>query len=186
MAAFEFNAATAPKSDRSHTLLPAGWYLAHIIESDVVALDNQRTMVKLTFDVLQGTHQGRRLWVNLLTRHTSAETQRIAQENLGELAMAINKPHFKDTADLHLKPVMIKVVVKKPGLNPKYPDPSNEVKGYKPPENAAPPRPAPYAPAPAPAAAPTIQAPADPDQTAPAPSEAVAEPAKKLAPWLKT
>ncbi len=119
-----------PESERGDfTPIPAGWYEVQITESDVVDLKtgNGRALV-LTFDVIGPTYANRKLWDRLNIRHTSQEAQAIAQRALADLFLATNTAPSRDSADLHFKPLMARVVIDpaKDGYDAK-----NVIKGYK-------------------------------------------------------
>lgn len=137
MAHFNFDASqVAPQT--SSGPIPAGTYLAHITESDVQPLKSGKgTGLKLTFEVIDGHHKGRRVWENLNIQHENEDTQRIAQSQLSALCHAVNVIKLQDTASLHHKPVTIKVVVRE--AQGQY-QASNNIKGY---ESAGGSRPAP-------------------------------------------
>jgi len=139
MAHFNFDASqVAPQT--SSGPVPAGTYLAHITESDVQPLKSGKgTGLKLTFEIIDGPHKGRRVWENLNIQHENEDTQRIAQSQLSALCHAVNVIKLQDTAALHLKPVTIKVVVRE--AQGQY-QASNNIKGY---ESAGGARPAPIA-----------------------------------------
>ena len=128
MAQFNFDASqVAPQ--QSSGPLPAGTYLAHIIESDVAPLKSGNGEgLKLTFEIIEGQFKGRRVWENLNIRHTSEDTQRIAQSQLSALCHAVNVIKLMDTAALHFKPVRINVTVREAQGMYKA---SNNIKGYE-------------------------------------------------------
>jgi len=148
MAQFDFDASTvAPQASTGP--VPAGTYLAQVIESDIkdLASGNGKGL-KLTFEIIDGQYKGRRIWENLNIQHTNEDSQRIAQSQLSALCHAVGVIKLRDTAALHMKPVNIKVTVRE--AEGKY-QASNNVKGY---ESAGPVAPmqsteAPSAPAPA-------------------------------------
>ena len=148
MAQFDFDASTvAPQASTSP--IPAGPYLAQVIESDIkdLASGNGKGM-KLTFEIIDGQYKGRRIWENLNIQHTNEDSQRIAQSQLSALCHAVGVIKLRDTAARQMKPVYIKVTVRE--AEGKY-QASNNVKGY---ESAGPVAPtqaaeAPSAPAPA-------------------------------------
>jgi len=109
--------------------LPAGVYLAHIVESDVQPLKSGNGEgLKLTFEVIDGQFKGRKVYENLNIRHTSEDTQRIAQSQLSALCHAVNVIKLMDTAALHFKPVRINVTVREAVGQYKA---SNNIKGYE-------------------------------------------------------
>jgi hypothetical protein len=128
MAQFNFDASqVAPQ--QSSGPLPAGVYLAHIVESDVQPLKSGNGEgLKLTFEVIDGQHKGRKVYENLNIRHTSEDTQRIAQSQLSALCHAVNVIKLMDTAALHFKPVRINVTVREAVGQYKA---SNNIKGYE-------------------------------------------------------
>ena len=128
MAQFNFDASqVAPQA--SSGPLPAGVYLAHIVESDVQPLKSGNGEgLKLTFEIIDGQLKGRKVWENLNIRHTSEDTQRIAQSQLSALCHAVNVIKLMDTAALHFKPVRINVTVREAVGQYKA---SNNIKGYE-------------------------------------------------------
>ena len=128
MAQFNFDASqVAPQ--QSVGPLPAGTYLAHIIESDVQPLKSGNGEgLKLTFEIYDGQFKGRKVYENLNIRHTSEDTQRIAQSQLSALCHAVNVIKLMDTAALHFKPVRINVTVREAVGQYKA---SNNIKGYE-------------------------------------------------------
>jgi hypothetical protein len=128
MAQFNFDASqVAPQT--SSGPLPAGVYLAHIVESDVQPLKSGNGEgLKLTFEIIDGQFKGRKVYENLNIRHTSEDTQRIAQSQLSALCHAVNVIKLMDTAALHFKPVRINVTVREAVGQYKA---SNNIKGYE-------------------------------------------------------
>jgi hypothetical protein len=128
MAQFNFDASQiAPQASTGP--LPAGVYLAHIVESDVQPLKSGNGEgLKLTFEIIDGQLKGRKVWENLNIRHTNEDTQRIAQSQLSALCHAVNVIKLMDTAALHFKPVRINVTVREAVGQYKA---SNNIKGYE-------------------------------------------------------
>jgi hypothetical protein len=128
MAQFNFDASQiAPQASTGP--LPAGVYLAHIVESDVQPLKSGNGEgLKLTFEIIDGQFKGRKVYENLNIRHTSEDTQRIAQSQLSALCHAVNVIKLMDTAALHFKPVRINVTVREAVGQYKA---SNNIKGYE-------------------------------------------------------
>jgi hypothetical protein len=109
--------------------------------------------LKLTFEIIDGQFKGRKVWENLNIRHTSEDTQRIAQSQLSALCHAVNVIKLMDTAALHFKPVRINVTVREAVGQYKA---SNNIKGYEAAGGGI------SAPATAPTPAPVAEAPAWP------------------------
>ena len=168
MAQFQFDTNSVEKRENNYELLPAGWYVAQVIESAVVPIKTgSGKALKLTFEVLSDGYRGRRVWAQLNVQHTNPDTERIANQHLRELSEAIGIVRFNDTVELHNKPVQIRVKVRKSD-NPQYED-QNDVAGYK---------------ATGGLAAPAVQTPARVAAPA-APAANAAAPAAAVPPWQK-
>lgn len=132
MAALNFNARNvAPELPRDP--VPAGVYLAQIIESDVVATKSGGQMLKLTHEILDGACKGRRVWSNINVQNPSAEAERIGQAQLSALCHAVNVLDLKESSMLHMIPLRMRVSIRPAGPDksgvPR--DAQNEVKGYE-------------------------------------------------------
>lgn len=168
MASFSFDTNTVEKRENNYELLPAGWYVAQVSESDIVSLKSGNGQaIKLTFDVLSEGYRGRKVWSQLNVRHNNPKTEQIAQQQLRELCDSIGIVRMSDTIELHNKPVQIKVKIRKDESG-QYED-QNEVTGFKAAGGAS----APAMPTPARAAAPA------------APAANTAAPAGSTPPWAK-
>jgi hypothetical protein len=155
MAQFDFDTGSVEKRENTYELLPAGFYTAQITESEIVPLKSGNGQaLKLTFEVLQDGYRGRKVWARLNVRHTNQETERIAQQQLRELCESIGLARFRDTSELHNKPMQIKVKIRKDEKG-QYED-QNDVNGFRPAAGGA----APMAAAAPRAAAPAANAPA--------------------------
>lgn len=132
MAQFNFNTESAPKRESNYELLPAGWYVAQVTESDIVPLNSgMGQALKLTFEVLSDGYRNRKVWARLNIQHSGSPTaERIANEQLRELCESIGVVRMNDTVELHNKPVQIRVKIRKDTTG-QYED-QNEVAGYKP------------------------------------------------------
>lgn len=128
MAEISFNAAEVPPQ-QEFDLLPAGKYLAQVIDSDM-SMNSKGTgqVLKLTFEVLEGEYANRRLWARLNITHENADAERIGRAQLSALCHAIGVTQLKDTVDLHDKPVVVTVKIRKDKTG-QYPD-SNDVSGF--------------------------------------------------------
>lgn len=93
-------------------LLPKGWYLAQVIESEMAPTKTGGRMVKATFEVLDGDARGRKVWANYTWTNSNPEAQRIGRQQLGRLASCVGVEALGDTEELHFRPLMIKVGVK--------------------------------------------------------------------------
>ncbi len=132
MVQMNFNARNvAPELPRDP--IPAGVYLAHIIESDVVATKTGGQMLKLTHEILDGQCKGRRVWSNINIQNPSAEAERIGQAQLSALCHAVNVLDLRESSMLHMIPLRMRVSIRPAGPDksgvPR--DAQNEVKGYE-------------------------------------------------------
>lgn len=152
MAQLPFDA-TAVDPSPSFTPVPAGIYLAHVTDSDVKQTKNGLGhYAALTLEILEGEFKGRKVFTNINIANQNAQAEQIGQKVLSQLCHAVGVLKLQDTAQLHNRPMRIKVIVTK---SDQYGD-KNEVKGFE-------------AVAVAGAAQPAAQAPAQP-ATAPAPA----------------
>lgn len=152
-----FDPASVPA--QNYDPIPAGWYKALVVQADVVptkAGDGQR--IKIEFEIVDGEHQGRKLFGNINIVNPNPKAQEIGLRELAELTRACGLVTVRDTSEFIDKVVLIKVSVRADAGR----EPDNDIKGYKAIGGAAPastPRPAPVAPAvnpdPAPKAATT-------------------------------
>lgn len=131
MASFAFDTTTVAPRENSYELIPAGSYPAVIEESDIVPLNSGNGQaLKLTFRIVDGQYNGRKVWARLNIRHSSPEAERIAQQQLRELCDAIGVVRMQDTVELHNKPLTIRVKIRE-DKSGQY-EPQNDIAGYKP------------------------------------------------------
>ena len=128
MASVSFNAASVtPKA--SFDPIPAGWYVAQVTDSGVNPSKSGNGMrMTLTFDIIDGDFKSRKIFAGLNVQHANPQTEQISQEQLSSLCHSVGVIDLKDTTQLHMKPVMIKVKVReaKDGY-----EASNDVSGFK-------------------------------------------------------
>ena len=110
MAQLGFNA-----DDYHHTdefaPLPAGEYLTMITQS---SLDNTRAggqMVRLTYTVMEGPFQGRKLWSRHNIINSNPKAEEIGRREISRIAHAVGQPRINDTEQLLQKVVRIAVVL---------------------------------------------------------------------------
>jgi hypothetical protein len=174
MAALDFQ--TSEETLDSYDPIPVGEYPAMIVQSDVVPTNDKTGMrMKLTWQILDGEYAGRFVYDSINLKNKSAKAEEIGRKQLNTLALACGKPsgtHIGDSVELHEIPVLIDVRIRP--ADGQYRE-SNDVKGYKPADGAAP------APAPAAAAArPPVAKSAAAAPAAKAPATATGKPA-----WFK-
>lgn len=137
MAEISFNAQdVAPQQE--FDLLPAGKYLAQVIDSEIKPTKSGTGQVlKLTFEVLDGEFSRRRVWSYLNIANENADAERIGLSQLSALCHAVGVMQLTDSVQLHDKPVQITVKVRKAKPGSDYGD-SNDVSGFSSASGAAP------------------------------------------------
>jgi hypothetical protein len=172
MAQFSFDSSTVAPRENSYELLPAGKYVGQVVDTEIIPLKSGNGhALQLTIEILQEGYRGRKVWARLNIRHINPTAEKIAQEQLRDLCEAIGIPRFDDTAELHNKPISVKVKIRKDDTG-QYED-KNEVAGFYPASGAvAIPSSSPF--------------PAQPRAAAPAAAAASAAPAgAAVPPWAK-
>ena len=114
--------------------VPAGWYTVKIVSASV---ENTKAgtgkYMKVRFDILGPSFQGRVLFTNLNTRNPNPKAEEIGKGQLGDIMRAIGLQRMTDTDQLIGGSLSVKVVVKD---DPTY-GPGNEVKAFKAVEGSA-------------------------------------------------
>lgn len=129
-----FNAAEVEPTGSTEPL-PAGWYTAMIVDSQFKSTKaGTGEYLELTFEVVEGEHQNRKVWARLNLNNPNQTAVDIAQRELSAICRAVGIMTPQDSADLHDKPLSIKVAIRPAGNG--Y-DASNEVKGYAEADGAA-------------------------------------------------
>ena len=117
-------------------ILAPGNYPAQIIESSLATTKSGGTMLKLTWEILDGPAKGRRVWENLNIVNSNDQAQAIAARSLKHICEAVEyKGVLTDSEALHFKPVELTVAIQP--AKGEYGE-SNQVKGYKAYGSAAP------------------------------------------------
>ena len=147
MAILNFDASTVTPDSTSISPVPAGIYVAQVVDSDVKPLKSGNgDALSLTFKILDGPHINRQVWASLNIRHSNAQAQQIAQAQLSALCHAAGVIRLQDSAMLHNRPVRIRVKVRE--ADGQYAA-RNEVTGFEAIPGGAAPAAAPWAAAPA-------------------------------------
>ena len=107
------------QAERTFDPIPAGDYLALILDSDVVPTKaGDGTILKLTFQVIDGPLQGRLVFENLNIENRNPAATEIAQARLGSICKSIGlSGPLHDSTVLHNQPMMIRVDIK---TDPQY------------------------------------------------------------------
>jgi hypothetical protein len=110
--------------------VPNGEYTAIGVDSEFKQTKKgDGEYLQFTWEIVEGQYRGRRLFDRLNLKNSNETAVKIAQSTLSAICRAVGVMRPKDSAELHNKPLKIKVVVKerddKPGSY------SNELKGYE-------------------------------------------------------
>lgn len=113
MALLNFRADQVAPQENNFDPLPAGIYIAQVVESDLKRLSSGNgDSLNLTLQVLDGAHRNRKVWARLNIRHSNAQAQSIAQAQLSSLCHAVGVINLNDSTQLHMRPLRIKVKVR--------------------------------------------------------------------------
>ena len=95
-------------------LMPAGDYLAVIDDSQMVPTKSGTgEMLVLTFQIIDGPFEGRKQWARLNVVNQNPKAEEIAKGELAAICLAVGVPEMQDTAELHSKPLRIRLVHEK-------------------------------------------------------------------------
>ena len=107
--------------------LPAGWYEAFISNSEMKPTKSgSGKYLQLELEVMGPSHPGRKVWDRLNLVNPNDQAVQIALATLSSICRAVGVLTPSDSAELHNKPLMIKLSVSK---DEQYGD-RNEVKAY--------------------------------------------------------
>ena len=116
-------------------LLPPGKYRAQIVQSEMQPTkQGDGQMLCLEFDVLDGPHQGRKLWERLNLVNRNQQTVEIAQRQLSAICHAVDRIQVTDSEQLHFRPMMLTVAVEQDKRDENLPlderRKQNRIKGF--------------------------------------------------------
>jgi len=157
-------------------LLPPGRYVAQIVQSEMRATKTGNgQLLWLELDVIEGPHQGRKIWDQLNLVNPNQQTVEIAQRALSAICHAVGQLLVNDSEQLHLRLLQVTLAVEPDSrdkhLAPQEQRKQNKVKGY-----------APLGPAPTVRA---TAAPATPSRTAPPPPRQALATTASTPPWRR-
>lgn len=135
MPQINFDAASVEPS-QNMTAIPAGKYQAVISQSIMKPTrSGNGQYLELTFEIISGEYNGRKLWTRLNLDNPSQKAVDIARQELSAICHAVNVMSLHDTEQLHNLPMTITVKrMKKESSD----EDANEVKGYAPAVSAVP------------------------------------------------
>lgn len=126
-----FNPDAIEDDKRDFAPMPAGVYVAQIIESDLVATKTGTgQMLKLTFEIIEGPCAKRQVWENLNIVNANVQAQEIAQRALKRICNAVEwSGPLTDSNDLHFKPMRVRLGIEE-DKSGQY-APKNTIKNYE-------------------------------------------------------
>lgn len=118
-------------------LLPPGRYVAQIVQSEMRPTKaGNGQLLWLELDVLEGPHQGRKIWDQLNLVNPNQQTVEIAQRALSAICHAVGQLQVSDSEQLHLRPLQVTLAVEADSrdkhLQPHEQRKQNKIKGYAP------------------------------------------------------
>lgn len=127
MARINFNASTVEPSTPMD-VLPKGKYLCMAIASELKPTrNNTGEYLQITFEVLDGSAKGRKIFERLNIRNSNKTAEDIAQRALSALCHAVGVIELEDSDQLHNIPVVVDLDIDPP--KGEY-SAQNRVKGY--------------------------------------------------------
>ena len=84
--------------------VPQDTYTLMITDSEMATTQKGGQMLKLSMQIVDGAHKGRKIWDNLNLINSSTTAVEIAQRNLGSICKAIGVASVTESAVLHNKP----------------------------------------------------------------------------------
>lgn len=124
-----FDANTVEPVSSNFDPIPAGKYLAMIVDSQEKSSQKGHKYLSLEIEVIDGEFKGRKLWTNLNLAHPNADTVKFARAELAEICKAVGVLRPTDTVQLHNLPMQITVKVTRRKDNDEL---QNRIKGYAP------------------------------------------------------
>jgi hypothetical protein len=105
--------ANAIEPQQSLEPIPAGWYRAVITASEEKPTKAQTgSYLQMSVEVIEGQHQGRKVFERLNLNNPNQTAVEIAQRTLSSICRAVGVMTPRNSSDLHDKPFMVKVKVK--------------------------------------------------------------------------
>lgn len=130
MASINFNSADVPQDESKGSFdpLPSGWYVGHIIESELKQnAKGTGSYLQFVIEVDTPSHAGRRLWARHTWEHSSSPVAvEIGHRQVAALCDATGRKAISDTEELHGAQFRVKV---KETDHEKY-GPGNDVVDY--------------------------------------------------------
>jgi uncharacterized protein DUF669 len=116
--------------------IPAGEYLARIVESDMKPTkNNDGQYLELVYEIMDGEYAKRRLWARLNLENKNDQTVEIANRQMASIRDATGVSQPRDSQELHNKPHIVRVEFTPAGTTQKNgyvtQKDQNEIRGWK-------------------------------------------------------
>ena len=113
MAILNFDAGAVEPKSSTFEVLPAGWYNAMIVDSEV-KVNNAKTgrYISLTLRILDGRYANRQMFDIINIEHPNPIAVEIGQKTLSGYCHAACVIKLEDTQQLHNRPMQIRIGVK--------------------------------------------------------------------------
>ncbi len=121
-----FNAEEA--EDASFSVLPAGWYVASIIKSQLKDTSTGGTMLALQYKIIEGEYAKRIVFGNYNIVNKSDVAVRMAKSDLKKICAAMDIESIVETEDVLGGEMQIKLTTR--AATAKYPE-TNDIKDYR-------------------------------------------------------
>lgn len=129
--------ATAVKPAEDRGAFPPGEYTALIIDSSMKDTKNKDGQyLELTVQITGGEFSGRKVWARLNLVNKNDKAREIAERELSAICHAVGVLKPSDSAQLHNKPLTIRVDIEPAGGERK--NDQNVIKAWKPIDGSAP------------------------------------------------
>ncbi len=104
--AFDPNA----QAQQDYSPLPTGEYVAQIVDSDMKPTkSNTGHYLELVYEITEGEHKGRKVWVRLNLDNPNANAVEIANRQFAAIREATGVPNLRTSEELHYRPHVIRV-----------------------------------------------------------------------------
>lgn len=112
LASYGFDS-SAEEPNEGFSVIPNGTYTAIVSDSEMkTTKDGRGQYLALTFEIIEGSCKGRRLWSNLNLKNDSADAVKIARGELSAICRAVGiMRQINDSVELHDKPLTITVKI---------------------------------------------------------------------------
>jgi hypothetical protein len=131
MAILQFDASKVAPATGQLDPVPTGWYIAMMDQSELKPTkDGLGSYLECRFSLLDGVHKDRKMYSRLNIKNTNPVAVEIAYKELSAIAHAVGVIQVNDSAELHNKPMKIRVKLRPASADGQY-EANNEVVAYR-------------------------------------------------------